>query len=149
MADTIRERILQALETQLKTITTANGYEYSFATVERYRAVFFEDELPAIGIHDGTEETTLMHGKAHQAMTVRLSGIVAQGALNRSVALNKLRGDLKKAIRSGDTTFGGLADRVYIAAFEPRIPTDDEEESVQGSLDVVIEFYEDIEDPYV
>jgi len=149
MADSIRERILQALETQLKTITGANGYENTVLTVDRVRHIFFDDELPAIGIWDDVEETTLRHGKAHQSMTVRLDAHLDAGTLNKSVALNKMRADLKKALQSGDVTFGGISDGLYIGGFEPSYPEDDKGRNVTGSMNVSIVYYETIDDPYL
>ena len=57
MADSIRESILQSLETQMKNMTTANGYDFNVATasVVRARRFFEESDLPAIGIFDGDE----------------------------------------------------------------------------------------------
>jgi len=148
MADSIREQILQAIQTQLETITAANGYDNTVLTVERVRQTFFDDELPAIGIWDEAEETTLHHNKAYQAMEVRLDAIIDAGTSNRSVALNKMRADLKKAIQSGDITFGGISNRLDINGFEPAYPDDDDNTQVTGSMTITVEYYETIDDPY-
>lgn len=128
MADSIREKILQSVETQMKNITTANGYEFDIAaaSVERARRHFFDDMLPAIGIFDGDEVQTEKYGSVRSDMQVRIELHADAASTNRSVVMNRIKAALEKAILSQDTSHGDLAGGTRLVGFELRLPDDDD-----------------------
>lgn len=129
MADTIREQIIQSLETQLKNIRTENGYDFTVPTgsIERARRQFFDDQLPAIGLFDGDEAQTSTYGSTRSDMQIRVEMHADAGGMNRSIFMNRMKASLEKAIMSQDTYHGGLAGGTKIAGFELRLPADDDD----------------------
>lgn len=57
MGDTVREKIMQNVETTLKTISKANGYNNDIASVQRwYQSGNTFSQVPCIVIYGGPEE---------------------------------------------------------------------------------------------
>ena len=109
MADTIREKILANIETQLKTITKANGYNNNIQLVERYKIdAASVSQLPALFIYDGVDTLESEQSYAYtRTASVEIAGWVRSHD-NMSVEANLLLGDTHKCIMA-DRTRGGYA----------------------------------------
>jgi len=114
MADTVREQIIQAFATKLATVTVANGYHYDVGnSVERAVPAKTKDQVPALVLWDTNDSVAEIqnYSGGHIALPLLVNAFIAVDPLvNNSVAANRLLGDLIKAMTSGDTTLGGLAD---------------------------------------
>lgn len=148
MADSIREQIIQSVVTICESITPSNGYETNTNTVDRIRKVFESDELPAVNVSDGNESLSQGYNADLQVMEVVLEHHCLCGALNRSTVANKVLADLKKAFRSGDTTHGGIAERTVITERSVNYPDTDDNQEVQVSITLQIDYEEIAGDPY-
>ena len=109
MADSIRQQIMTAIDTRLKTILTAGGYETNAGSnvYEFWDIALEEDELPAIIWRDGAEENELLVSTTqNRRLTVELT-IQAVGT-TAPATLRKIIADIEKAILI-DYTWEGLA----------------------------------------
>lgn len=113
MADTIRERIIQAVATRSENILVSGGYNTDCGQhVFRIRKALDPDaDLDAIVIWPDPEESSRSYGVDTHVMPVRLQGIALFGDANPSVVSEKILGDLIKAMTASDAT-GGLAEDV-------------------------------------
>ena len=109
MADTVREQILAALETRLKTIKVINGYITNLGnSVYHYRAgELAPGELPAVVIRDTASEISPRVGAVEHRVAVDLRVEVTAGATTIQ-AVYDLIADVYKAI-AVDDRWGGLA----------------------------------------
>lgn len=92
---TIREQILQLLDTELKNVTLAKGYNTNIgSTVIRGRFDVAPEEVPALVFIPDPE--TSVHHSSHQinTMPVTLNGFVKFGTHNPSTEAEKILGDL-------------------------------------------------------
>ncbi len=115
MSETVREKILQNLKTSLENITTDNGYNFDFNenTVQRWSMHGNSlVDVPAVILSPGDEEEkgrTLPYIQCD--MTVYLDIFFIDNetdGIATDTYLNRLQGDIKKAILS-DYTRGGYA----------------------------------------
>ncbi len=113
--ETVRERILQNIKETLECITKEAGYNFDFSpqTVQRWsmhgnRMV----ELPAVVVSPGDEdESSLPNPFQECVLAVYLDVFFVtdeSDAVSTDTYLNRLQGDIKKAIIQ-DTTRGGEA----------------------------------------
>jgi len=99
MADSIREQIIQAVETKLADILTTAGYHTNCgANVARVRAKFDPDELPAISVWPKKEESESKYGSQHNTMPVQIEALKQHGTTNPSIVSEKLLADLIECI---------------------------------------------------
>jgi len=115
MPETVREKILQNLKTTLEGITVANGYNFDFApeTVQRWSMHGNSlVNLPAVIISCGDEgEQSVPYPFEECALSVYLDCFYVNDedeAISTDTYLNRLQGDIKKAILA-DHTRGGHA----------------------------------------
>ena len=147
--DSIREQILQSLETQMGVMLTANGYDFNVLTVERARRQFFdESDLPAIGIFDGDETLTPDFNDTRADMQVRVELHADASTTNRSTVLNKMKANLEKCIMSQDTTHSSLAGGSRITGMEMRLPDDDDSTLLTVAAIVTIQYTTVTGNPY-
>jgi len=113
--ETVRERILQNIKTTIEAITIANGYNFDFTpqTVQRWsmhgnRMV----DMPMAVISPGDEdESSSPHPFEECVLTVYLDVFFINDendAVPTDTYLNRLQGDIKKAVLL-DSTRGGDA----------------------------------------
>lgn len=109
MADSLRQQIVSAIDTRLKTILISGGYETNAGNnVYEFWSIALEDsELPAIIWRDGAEDTELLVSTTQdRRMTVELT-LQAVGT-TAPATLRKVIADVEKAMLV-DYTWGGLA----------------------------------------
>jgi len=113
--ETVRERILANIKTTLEGITVANGYNFDFTpdTVQRWSMHGNKlVDLPAVVISPGDEEEKSLPNNFEECtFTVFLDiFFVTEEAdtVSTDTYLNRLQGDMKKAILE-DHTRGGEA----------------------------------------
>jgi hypothetical protein len=113
--ETVRERILQNIKTVLESVTIANGYNFDFtpATVQRWsmhgnRMV----DMPMVVISPGDEDESSMPNPFEECLLTLYLDIFFVNDENDPVPtdtyLNRLQGDIKKAVLQ-DPTRGGEA----------------------------------------
>lgn len=109
MADSIRQRIMTAIDIRLKTILISGGYETNAGSnvYEFWDIALQDDEVPAIIWRDGAENAELLVSTTQdRTLTVELT-YHAVGA-TAPATLRKVIADVEKAILV-DYTWGGLA----------------------------------------
>jgi hypothetical protein len=96
MADTIRERIIQAISAKLGDIRTANGYNTDIgANVYRAAMTVPKASLPAISVIPGIEESAKNYAGQVSTMPVRILGLAEHDtSTNPSVLVEQMLGDL-------------------------------------------------------
>lgn len=110
MADSIRQQIITALDTRLKTITTANGYKTNagrnvFDWLDRDLA---DTELDAIIYRDVSNQFQADYfGGTGNRLRIEIEGRTKQ-ASTTAAQIRKIVDDIYKAVGT-DETFGGLA----------------------------------------
>lgn len=108
MADSIRQRIITAVDTRLKAMLTTGGYELNLGrSVHEWRSTpFDEGDLPAVVYRDTNEVVEVTVGRHDHRMELEiemvLSGSTAPATMRKAVA------DIVKAV-GADVTWGGLA----------------------------------------
>ena len=113
MTDSIREKIIQAIETKLALIRTANGYHTDCgANIDRVRKKFDPDELPAIAVWPKPDtDAEPKYGSQFQTMPVQIEALKHHGTENPSKVSEKILADLMECVLgvewSVDFTFGG------------------------------------------
>jgi hypothetical protein len=116
MADeSVRERVLRAVEAQLRGIRKDAGYRLDMQTVERDRTTPLQldsGEFPCVFVFEGpqTVSDAGTHTRAKHLQLV-LQGWVKTGDGDLSVVVNQLAADIEQAM-DADPTLGGLADNV-------------------------------------
>ncbi len=115
MPETVRETILQNLKTTLEGITVAGGFNFDFtpATIQRWSMHGNSlVNLPAIVISCGDEsEQSAPYPLEECALSVYLDCFYVSGEndpVSTDTYLNRLQGDIKKAVLA-DHTRGGYA----------------------------------------
>jgi len=115
--ETVRERILQNIKTVLEGVTIANGYNFDFtpATVQRWsmhgnRMV----DMPMVVISPGDEDESSMPNPFEECLLTLYLDIFFVNDENDPVPtdtyLNRLQGDIKKAILQDSTRAGNAID---------------------------------------
>lgn len=108
MAESIRQQIVSAVETRLKTIKVVNGYETDIGlNINVWQTTDFqESELPAIDVRDPSEEVDVRGGNHICNLTIEIEAKVS--GTTSAAAMRDIIADTIKAIGT-DPTFGGLA----------------------------------------
>jgi hypothetical protein len=115
--ESIRERILQNIKTVLEGVTIANGYNFDFtpATVQRWsmhgnRMV----DMPMVVISPGDEDESSLPNPFEECLLTLYLDIFFVNEENDPVPtdtyLNRLQGDIKKAILQDSTRAGNAVD---------------------------------------
>jgi len=115
--ETIRERILQNIKTVLEGVTIVNGYNFDFtpATVQRWsmhgnRMV----DMPMVVISPGDEDESSLPNPFEECLLTLYLDIFFVNEENDPVPtdtyLNRLQGDIKKAILQDSTRAGNAVD---------------------------------------
>ena len=116
--ETVRERILANIKTTLEGITITNGYNFDFTaeTIQRWsmhgnRLV----DLPAVVISPGDEEEKSLPNNFEECvLSVYLDVFFVteeNDAVSTDTYLNRLQGDMKKAILEDHTRGGEAIDK--------------------------------------
>lgn len=147
-AESIRELILQSLQSQIANMTTGNGYDFTLATIERARRKFVDTDLPAVGLFDGDETQVIDYDDVRADMLVRVEMHGDASTGNRSTFLNKMMANLEKVLLSQDGSHGGLANGTVINNIEQRLPDDDDSTLVTVVAVARITYHKMTGDPY-
>lgn len=100
MSDTRRERIIQAIETRLSTVTVANGFETDIG-LNVFRAITKIDPtlLPACSIFPFVETSEKIGGGEYLcSMSVKIEAVALVGSENPSVISEMILGGIRKAM---------------------------------------------------
>lgn len=139
MADSIKKKILNAIDTRLKMILAANGYETNAGqNVFYWRTQMVpETSLPAIVYRDTVNRSEVGAGGLYEnLLTVEIDGfVVASTDLDAKTLLDKLEADIEKSIKVDDM-WGGLALTTEKISDESTL---DRKEKVFGWTAIVIE----------
>jgi len=93
--DTIREQILSNIITRLGEIRPANGFNTDCgADVVRARKNLDPDELPALAVWPGQEESARQYGNDIRTMPIQVEALALFADENPSVLSEKMLGDL-------------------------------------------------------
>ncbi len=119
MADTIREKILDHVETTMNLIKTSGGYANTIASVQKYKQAGNEyASTPCIIILAGQENLEKQAGFFTRAKFSILLGLVTIAPTDTDATLNSLLGDIQKALMI-DYTRGGIAENTTIQNIVP------------------------------
>ena len=152
MADSIRQRIVDAVDTRLKTILVANGYESNlgrsvFAWHDRELAVEVID-LPCIIWRDTDcdDSNATVGTLGYHLHALRMECEILDNRDAIPVMLRKEVADVIKAIGT-DTTWGGLANRTNPISHTLEV---NQTEKLEGRATITfqIEFYTSKLNPY-
>ena len=128
--ETVRERILANIKSTLENITQANGYNFDFSsqTVQRWSMHGNTPvDIPMIIITPGDElEEPSVHPFSECALSVFLSVFYINDkndVIPTDIYLNRLQGDIKKAVFL-DHTRGGEAIDTDIVSTSPFVTTE-------------------------
>jgi len=107
MPASIRQQIIDAVETRLKTIKVANGYETDIGlNVNVWHVTDLQEpELPAIDIRDTSESIEVRGGNHICTLTIEIEAKVS-GA-SSGVSMRDILADIIKAVGT-DPSFSGL-----------------------------------------
>ena len=132
MPDTIRQQIMDALKTRLKTITTTNGYQTDLGknVFEWRSSALNSGELPAAIYRDTACETEEQISAHQHNLSIEVEVIAASGA-GTAVEVRQLIADVAKAVGS-DITFGGLATNTIPLGDESA--SEQDEKKIGGAL---------------
>jgi len=144
---TIREQIIERLITQLKTITTANGYHNNIGPVYRQESVIEHNH--GISIWELSESRKRnRYGGTERILTIKIEAIVKVNTNKHPATVsNELLGDIEKALILCDTTMDELIDDIQdIMAEIIQIPI--EKKLAGASIDFEIKYTTEWGDPY-
>lgn len=110
MADTIRQRIIDAIDERFKLIRIVNGYNTDLGnSVYQWKAVSYEvADLPLIEYRDLTNESVIGPNPTHDHKLNIEAEIVASAGNTTAAQIRKMIADVKEAIGT-DLRWGGLA----------------------------------------
>ena len=125
MADTIREQIISAYETQLASWKTSNGYNIGCgANVFRAVQHVDPDALPAVVINPRSEEVIQRYGVNVCEMVLQINAFAEIGTTNPSVIQEQLLGDAIKNMSGAVST--KTKSVIYKAGGPAQVPTDED-----------------------
>jgi len=142
MADTIREKVIQDIVTQLETLS---GY-----TVFRGKSEITKQDipnLPIITVLPQVETSERQYGVQSNVMPVNIHAVKITGDTNPSVVGEKILGELISGVVGNSSNISNIEDIKYTGGGIDTYPTEDEQAvSVQCSIEVDYETV--IGDPY-
>ena len=129
MADSLRELILQNVETTLEGITTGAGYEQTVNHVVRGKLnPGTPEQYPLIVIYEAPMTAETEHyGSTTKHLQLSLEVWTKSGGDNPSVVINKLLADIEKALEAAPTRGGYAIDTWYLGDELVFSTTDDSE----------------------
>jgi len=133
MADSIRQQIIDAVDTRLKTILVSNGYETDVGKyVDEWRAYPQElAKLPALVYRDSNATSESTFGTHVHDLRVEIE-VTASGA-TAPKTIRKMAADVTKAVAT-DLTWGGLAEDTRIEAQPQDIQIEQESKRIASTL---------------
>ncbi|MCA1567241.1 MAG: hypothetical protein LC803_16635 [Acidobacteria bacterium] len=148
MADTKRQKIVDAVIVRMQTIRIENGYQTDVGVlVEDWPERFDDDQLPALGVCDLPDDITKENKSSLRVthkLRVQVRFFVRGGTRPRE--LRKMMGDVVKAV-GVDMTWGDLATDTEPASEGFIIPTE-AMIVAGGAVEFIIEYLTDTFDPY-
>jgi hypothetical protein len=125
MADSIREQILQALQTKLEGITPGNGFDLdTTGRISRCVRSHDPDNLPAVVLWDGPEVPEHKAGFTKQLMEFTVEVLVSVAdSDSASAPLNQWMAEIIKGITQGDTSLTGLVEATQYTGAETQYST--------------------------
>lgn len=147
MADTIAEKIIANIETVLKTITTANGYNNTVKTVSRDPLTALDIQaFPAVFVEIGSDVPE-SGAKSVNRRTLNLTvEFWVMPHKNMAKSVESLRGDIQKALMVDPRRAGNAVDTVeretnYILILE-------EQPAAAGQIAYSVNYRTKIDDPF-
>jgi hypothetical protein len=147
MTTSIRQQIITAVDTRLKTITTVNGYNTNLGNniFEWRDAPLQESELPGAVYRDLQQTTVMAVGYHEHALALEI--LILLSGTEAATTIRKLIADVIKCVGT-DRTWGTLA--------EDTLPVSDEEIAIEHagkkiggiSLKFIIQYVTKPFDPY-
>jgi len=147
MADTLRQKIVDAIDARLKTIKTANGYQTNLGNnVFEWRVTPLnsDTELPG-AVYSDTQDTIDLTIGLHLHTLKIVINMAAKGSASPS-DMRKLIGDIHKMI-GVDVTWGGLAEDTKITS-EIILPAHEENKFMGIEITIEVEFTTKPFDPF-
>jgi hypothetical protein len=145
MPDSIRQQIIEALDTQLKTILTTGGYTSNLGSkVFEYRSHPLEEsDLPCLIYRDLADTIAQTFGEQEHRLTVSLDII----ANTTAKVLRGMIADVHKCI-GGNLTLGGLCMDILPVSDEAIEVQQDDRKFYGVSMKIVIQFVTANWNPY-
>lgn len=150
MSDSVRERIFDAIETRLKTITVLAGYKTPFnGKVYRVWQSFDQSALPVLKIVDGGCSPRLaQYGQQFYEMALGIEGVATYTAgLNSAKTADNVLQDIVTSMTSTDKTLGGLCENIELVKIGTVLP-DDGSTSVGARVELKVTYATVAGDPY-
>ena len=113
--DTIRQKIISAIESGLASIRKSGGYQTDIgAKVEVAKSAIDQRHLPAVVLWPQSETGVKLQGRNKMTMSARIEGIVSLGANEDAVKIGEMiLGDIRKRLESlTEDITGGYGDHV-------------------------------------
>jgi len=151
VSETVRERILQAMQAAMSDVVVARGFNTNIGhSVYRSRSTFFEDEVPVSTLNDGEEVTSVdEYGGDRSIMQVSIQVLINENTDDTySKELNSIIGEFKNAIGSSDPTWNDLAEDTQCIGFVPLYPEEDGIKTIAGELSYQVTYVTIKGDPY-
>lgn len=140
MADTIRELILQDIETLLATRHGADN-------VYRGRTQFEYADLPCVSILPGLETAEKAYGEQRLTMPVSVHAVQVSGDNEPGVLAETILGNLIDDVIGGRSSISHISDIRYTGGGVETWPEQDEQ-ALSVQIDIEIQYSTNIGDPY-
>jgi len=145
MADSKRQRLVDALVTRLKLINGSGGYDINLASrVEDSRTSWQQEELPAVSVFDN-EDVSHPTSSANalnivHEMSVVIRGLCEQGTT--AATARKLIKDIQRAIRQDDKwTVSGTPLAMQTRQIRDHIVRNDDSYEIEGcEVEIAVQF---------
>ena len=150
MSDSVRERIFDAIETQLKTITVLAGYKTPFnAKVYRVWQSVDQSVLPAIKMVDGgCSPRVAQYGQQFYEMALGVEGVAIYTlGVNAAKTSDNILQDIVKCVTSIDRTLSGLCENIELVKIGTVLP-EDGSTTVGARVEIKITYATVLGDPY-
>lgn len=126
MADSVREKIVQAVLTLTQSITKDNGYETDIGLrMERARRSFSGSDLPGGSVWANGEASERDYELTQQVMDMAIDG--HHGLVKNEtpdVTANRIIADFRKAIETYDASLNALVSGIQYTQASPEYPDD-------------------------
>lgn len=121
--ESVREMIVQAVQSRLETIATLQGYDYDLSgRVYRAQKTVDEDLLPCAVVWDGQERSERLHGSTRQTMTVTVELHDDVATENQSILANRMLANIRRAVETRDAVLANLTEGIEYEGSDIKYP---------------------------
>jgi hypothetical protein len=150
MAETVREQIMQAIETSFKAVVVDANYSFAWSLVERapLRKDMAQRKTAALSIYDPTEEKQPAMGNMKDYFKIHVVlewTFLVDKALAPATAGNRVIGALKRRLME-DPQWNGLALNTMLLADSYSVQ-DAQDRQIEGEMDIEVLYRCDSQDP--